>query len=230
MTDYEKQGCLALLAGLFLGKQEPIRYETVYEPDYEYRLRDDFLSAAELSLLDALRSAIGERAIICPKVNLRDIFFDPHARGRSAATNKISQRHVDFLLCHPSTMRPLAGIELDDSSHRRDDRKVRDAEVDDVFRSADLRLFRQPVQWSYDIQQLTKQLESVLPSSENSARSPSPQPRTPLGATMVEAPPLCPKCGIPMVVRTVSKGEHQGRKFYGCRNYPQCREMKPLKA
>jgi ssDNA-binding Zn-finger/Zn-ribbon topoisomerase 1 len=29
-----------------------------------------------------------------------------------------------------------------------------------------------------------------------------------------------------MVVRAVAKGQYQGRQFYGCKNYPQCREMK----
>lgn len=39
------------------------------------------------------------------------------------------------------------------------------------------------------------------------------------------APPLCPRCGIPMVTRTARRGEHQGKQFYGCPNYPRCREI-----
>ncbi|RCK75036.1 MAG: hypothetical protein ANABAC_1753 [Anaerolineae bacterium] len=30
-----------------------------------------------------------------------------------------------------------------------------------------------------------------------------------------------------MVLRTVTQGEHQGKQFYGCVNYPRCREVKP---
>lgn len=41
--------------------------------------------------------------------------------------------------------------------------------------------------------------------------------------------PLCPKCGVPMVLRTASRGEHRGEAFYGCPNYPQCREIVPLR-
>jgi restriction system protein len=37
--------------------------------------------------------------------------------------------------------------------------------------------------------------------------------------------PRCPKCGVPMVVRVACKGSHQGERFYGCPNYPQCREL-----
>src|SRR5204863_366363 len=35
--------------------------------------------------------------------------------------------------------------------------------------------------------------------------------------------PLCPKCGIPLVIRSSSRGE-----FYGCSNYPKCRQTMRL--
>lgn len=35
--------------------------------------------------------------------------------------------------------------------------------------------------------------------------------------------PFCPRCGAPMVLRTATKGERAGRKFYGCSTYPRCR-------
>ncbi len=37
--------------------------------------------------------------------------------------------------------------------------------------------------------------------------------------------PLCSKCNIPMQVKTVTKGEQQGKQFYVCSNYPTCREV-----
>jgi len=41
------------------------------------------------------------------------------------------------------------------------------------------------------------------------------------------AAPVCPSCGIPMVVRTAKRGAQQGNRFYGCANYPSCRQTKP---
>ena len=38
----------------------------------------------------------------------------------------------------------------------------------------------------------------------------------------VEGAPKCPKCGAPMLQRTIKKGTHQGEQFWGCTNYPQC--------
>ncbi len=35
----------------------------------------------------------------------------------------------------------------------------------------------------------------------------------------------CPKCGSPMVLREARKGQHAGKKFYGCSKYPDCRGL-----
>jgi len=35
--------------------------------------------------------------------------------------------------------------------------------------------------------------------------------------------PGCPKCGSEMVLRTAKRGDNQGRQFWGCSKYPQCR-------
>ena len=37
--------------------------------------------------------------------------------------------------------------------------------------------------------------------------------------------PFCPMCGVPMVVRTATRGVRKGKQFFGCRNYPHCREI-----
>ncbi len=42
------------------------------------------------------------------------------------------------------------------------------------------------------------------------------------------AAPLCPSCGMPMVLRTARQGAHQGQQFYGCPNFPRCRKIIPL--
>lgn len=39
---------------------------------------------------------------------------------------------------------------------------------------------------------------------------------------------ICPKCGIPMVIKTASAGEHQGKSFYVCPNYKQCQQVFPV--
>lgn len=38
--------------------------------------------------------------------------------------------------------------------------------------------------------------------------------------------PLCPKCHTPMELREAKQGPFQGQWFYGCPNYPACREIR----
>ena len=40
--------------------------------------------------------------------------------------------------------------------------------------------------------------------------------------------PICPKCGILMVLRTARKGQDAGSKFWGCSNFPTCRTTKRI--
>ncbi len=37
-------------------------------------------------------------------------------------------------------------------------------------------------------------------------------------------PPVCPKCKVPMVLRTAKKGANVGSSFWGCAQYPRCRQ------
>jgi len=35
--------------------------------------------------------------------------------------------------------------------------------------------------------------------------------------------PDCPKCGKPMALRTASSGKNEGKQFWGCTAYPECK-------
>ena len=36
---------------------------------------------------------------------------------------------------------------------------------------------------------------------------------------------ICAQCGADMVLRTATRGERKGKKFWGCSNYPKCRNV-----
>jgi len=217
----ENQGCLGFLYSLIGRTPEP-------NPEaLPYRTRDHFLSRAELSFYGVLRLVVAERMVICPKVSLGDIFFVATKEGTQAYRNKIDRKHVDFLLCDPQTLSPIMGIELDDASHQREARQERDAFVEAVFEAAGLPIIRMPAQSSYTKEEVSSLLGDALslsPGRQVSVRrtiAPAlQQPSAPAG------PPLCPKCGIPMVPR---KARKDGTRFYGCSNYPKCMETAPMK-
>ncbi len=60
-------------------------------------------------------------------------------------------------------MKPLAGVELDDSSHNRKERQDRDVFVEQAFSAAQLPLVRIRVQREYNLQELVAQVEPFLP-------------------------------------------------------------------
>jgi restriction system protein len=38
----------------------------------------------------------------------------------------------------------------------------------------------------------------------------------------------CPKCGMPMTLRTARQGVNQGKQFWGCTGYPRCKTVRQL--
>lgn len=44
------------------------------------------------------------------------------------------------------------------------------------------------------------------------------------------ATPSCPQCGDKMLLRTLNSGARAGTRFWGCRHYPDCRGLMPLRA
>ena len=41
-------------------------------------------------------------------------------------------------------------------------------------------------------------------------------------ASAADGAPQCPKCGKPMLRRTIQRGSRQGQQFWGCSDYPNC--------
>lgn len=225
-TTDQNPGCLTFFLGLFGGKKQK---ETISLESLPYRTRDDFLSPAEFSFYRVLSSVVGLQLTICAKVRLADIFYVARPNGKIGYYNRIASKHVDYLLCEPDTMKPLFAVELDDASHNRADRKERDEFVDKVFQAAGLPLVHIAAQREYNVREISTQVAPFLKEKAGAPVVPTPSHPTAEMISNVPPTPLCPKCGIPMIVRTVGKeGEHKGKQFYGCQNFPKCREMKPI--
>lgn len=156
------------------------------------------------------------------KVNLADIFYVTDKEELWTHHNKISRKHVDFLLCNQQTIRPLVAIELDDSSHKRVEREERDRFLEEVYSAAGLPLVHIKVQSFYRANELRGLLESHLhPSRDTQKELKDKANRTP--ECTDEGVPICAKCGTPMVLRIAHRGENRGNEFWGCANFPKCR-------
>ena len=216
----ENIGCLgSILNALGLLSKQNNKQSKKIENIFPYVLRDDFLSAAELNFYKSLSLATKELPFkILSKVSLGDLFFVniKDFKMKQSYWNKINRKHVDFLVCDNVSLKPLVAIELDDKSHQQSNRVQRDAFVDEVFKAANLPLLHIPVKNSYAISELTDLIQSQMKTNPIIA-----------SITSEDYVPICPKCQIPMTLRETKKGNHIGQKFYGCSNFPKCKEIKP---
>ena len=205
-----------------------------------YRLRHDFLSVPQAAFYRVLRTAIAGQWVICPKVRLADVFFVTRKMDAGFRT-RLDSRAVDFLLCHPETLQPALGVVLDAPPRRRTDTLADEAFLDDVFWAAGLPLLRVPRQETYVVPEVAALIKQALAAPEPAAKRPSgtppaaepnPQRMLPFAHPPIAPPggpvaPLCPRCGIPMVLRVGQRSDGSRETFYGCVNYPHCRQMLP---
>ena len=146
----------------------------------DYALRPVILSPAERSFLGVLEPLLPEEIGYLVKIRLGDVFttrkgLDPSRRA--GARNRINQKHVDFLLIRTSDLTPLAGIELDDSSHEAEDRQRRDAFVDSIFQGCRVPLLHVVARATYNPAELRASLTEIL------ARKPAPEQAGPVPAS-----------------------------------------------
>lgn len=117
-----------------------------------YERRDRLFSAAERSFLGVLEQIVGQQYRIIGKVRIADIIRPRKGlsiSARASALNRITSKHVDFAVCDPKTLQVVGVIELDDSSHNRIDRQLRDKFVDAALSSAGVPFVRIPAQQAY---------------------------------------------------------------------------------
>lgn len=85
---------------------------------------------------------------------------------RQRALNRITSKHLDFVLCRASDMHVVCAVELDDKTHQQTDRKARDAFLDRALKAAGVPLLRFPVRRSYDVLDLREVLGTLGLSQE----------------------------------------------------------------
>ena len=130
-----------------------------------YELQETLFSPAERAFLGVLDLAVGDQARVFAKVRVADV-LTPQARlGKGKwqqAFDMISAKRFDYLLCHPTDLSFLCAVELDDSAHRHQKRKVRDLLLKSACDSAGLPLLQIPASSHYQVDELREQLLPLL--------------------------------------------------------------------
>lgn len=148
---------LAGLLILFVGNQRrwlalKNRLLAVMERRPVYGRQDAMFTAAEINFYRTLHKAAPDY-IVMGKVRVADL-LKVHgglasASEKRTAFNRITGKHVDFVLLEQNTMRPLCALELDDKSHQKRARRERDDFLNKAFKEAGLPLLRIPCAAGY---------------------------------------------------------------------------------
>lgn len=117
---------------------------------FPYRASASLVTKNEMHFYSALLRAVGAEFTVAPKVRLADIITCQEKAWPLGYGRLIAQKHIDFLLCDPANLRVVLAIELDDRSHARPERRLRDLFVDRALEAAGVPLVRVRVARSYD--------------------------------------------------------------------------------
>jgi very-short-patch-repair endonuclease len=185
---------LFIVGGLVLGglaglirKAKSRPSSTAIDPNWQppkadrlpYKKKNYLFSTAERSFYEVARSVLPDHTIFA-KVRLADLMYVQ--KGSDAFYthfNRISAKHVDFVVCNKN-MAPVFVIELDDASHDSEDRKDRDAFVDQALAAAEIPVLRVRAKRGYVLDELRALLlPHVLPiptvtGTQKSSTTPPP--------------------------------------------------------
>jgi hypothetical protein len=150
-------------------------------PDVRVSIEHDYTSKAvltrsEASLFFCLDQLSQGRCRILCKPRIADFIQHPKERG---AFNKISQKHVDFLICRQEDWVPMFGVELDDPSHESNKAKQNDMFKNRLFAHVGIPLVRIHVTEMTQVEQMVEKLTVAwLRRSETLLLPPAPKPKT----------------------------------------------------
>ena len=123
-----------------------------------YQPRPYLLTKNEAAFFRVLNAVVAECYRVSCKVRLADLVTCSDRDWNRGQANRISQKHIDFVVYCVESSRIVAAIELDDASHELPNRRTRDAFVNRLFRQIGVRLIRVPARWQYDNETIAEQM------------------------------------------------------------------------
>jgi len=210
--------------------------------DFPYQSKDVLCSPAERSFFGALDKILGKSYRVFAKVRLADIVdvkSGLSASARQSAFNRISGKHIDFIVCNANDLSIIGAIELDDKTHRAKGRQERDQFLDKTLEAAGVPLLRIKAQSAYSIKEISSSLDAAFNISgevqpeDNQVSDDAmdisdekPDDKVTDNSETETIAPVCPKCGGELIKRVATKGQYAGQEFWECSNFPKCKFAK----
>lgn len=185
-------------------EQEKIKQEKqrIQKADKEFPyIRRELLTNAEFVFYRYMKDHLcqSNRIEIFPKIRLADLAdVDRKITNDDKYLWKITNKHVDFVICRADTLKIICVVELDDFMHETQKAKEKDMFVMQVLYEVGIRTVRVRNKVDY----LEPKDIALIDDYINT-----------------ELAPKCPYCGYQMVPKKCMQGPNRGHRFYGCTNY-----------
>lgn len=181
-------------------QREEIKELSNINVEFPYK-RAKLLTDAELQLFHFMQNNLCQvdRITILAKVRLADIAeVDNRITLSKEYLWKITNKHVDFLICEKNTLDVICAVELDDYTHESQEAKEKDMFIMQVLDSVGIRTVR--------IRTKIRAIEkSDLALADDYINR--------------KLAPKCPYCGKQMYPKT----SRIGHRFYACEDFINCR-------
>ncbi|NGZ13413.1 DUF2726 domain-containing protein [Vibrio aestuarianus] len=176
--------------------------------DYSYKRKSALLNASESTFYNALKSAVGDHAVVLAKVCMSNM-VSPSAKLNKKqwfiANSRIAKSYFDFVVCDPRTFEPRVIIELDNGKELYKGKVEREKLLIHVCKSASIPLIGANIKYSYQVSKLRRLLAAHIDLIETDKEV-----------------RFCKKCGSPMIIKIASQGDFKGRRFFTCSRQPHC--------
>lgn len=124
-----------------------------------YKIKEEFITENELKLYKVLKKVAYELKLdIFTQVALNRILEINNRRKQQQLRNRIDRKSIDFVLYDEKTKNIVCCIELDDSTHEREERIERDLFLDKIFKDT-IKLIRIKVQNYYDYDKILNMIK-----------------------------------------------------------------------
>lgn len=137
----------------------------------------DLLSEAEKKFFVVLSQAVSvpDKCLVFTKVRVLDLVQVKNTfrtkQGFWEAFNRISKRHVDFVVVNAKTLRPVIIVELDDKTHLKPVRIAKDKFLDSVLTSCGYVVHRVKVASFYRPEDLAVDMRLALDAKNHKQKT-----------------------------------------------------------
>lgn len=129
---------------------------------YDYRAKEYFMTRAESEFFLMLDQAVGNKYYIFSQAHLSSILnHKVPGQNWKYAFSHINGKSVDYVLCDKQTLKTVYAIELDDYTHKYEDRQERDQEVERMLSSAGIQLIRVADYKSLTLEKIIKRFNEI---------------------------------------------------------------------